>query len=153
MSINDLNRFFSFTIFKCFYQQLSTWSNMTLEMLFHICAWLRMPWVTMEIGVCSPLWLAGSQEMPRLHSSRANRWATRWWSCGCALQALNVQSSRCWHLCHAVFFFIQVWFAWLVLNMEGLFEEESQLRRCIENELLAEANITPEQALKVQRCN
>lgn len=36
--------------------------------------------------------------------------------------------------------------------MEGLFEEESQLRRCMENELLAEPNISPEQALKVQRC-
>lgn len=35
--------------------------------------------------------------------------------------------------------------------MEGLFEEESQLRRCMENELLAEPNISPEQALKVQR--
>lgn len=45
--------------------------------------------------------------------------------------------------------FTQVWFAWLVLNMEGLFEEESQLRRCIENELLAEPSISPDQALKV----
>lgn len=42
----------------------------------------------------------------------------------------------------------EVWFAWLVLNMEGLFEEECQLRRCMENELLAEPNISPEQALK-----
>lgn len=32
--------------------------------------------------------------------------------------------------------------------MEGLFEEESQLRRCVEHELLSE-NISPDQALKV----
>ncbi|XP_020505539.2 ectopic P granules protein 5 homolog [Labrus bergylta] len=43
---------------------------------------------------------------------------------------------------------VEVWFAWLVLNMEGIFEEDSQLRRCVEQELLAESNITPEQALK-----
>ncbi|XP_049618259.1 ectopic P granules protein 5 homolog isoform X2 [Syngnathus scovelli] len=42
----------------------------------------------------------------------------------------------------------EVWFAWLVLNMEGTFEEDSQLRRCVENELLSELNISPEQALK-----
>ncbi|XP_010772204.1 ectopic P granules protein 5 homolog [Notothenia coriiceps] len=42
----------------------------------------------------------------------------------------------------------EVWFAWLVLNMEGLFEEDSQLRRCVENELLSEPNISPDQALK-----
>uniref|UniRef100_A0A8C4I1F8 Ectopic P-granules autophagy protein 5 homolog (C. elegans) n=1 Tax=Dicentrarchus labrax TaxID=13489 RepID=A0A8C4I1F8_DICLA len=41
-----------------------------------------------------------------------------------------------------------VWFAWLVLNMEGVFEDDSQLRRCVENELLSEPNISPEQALK-----
>ncbi|XP_024131104.1 ectopic P granules protein 5 homolog isoform X4 [Oryzias melastigma] len=41
----------------------------------------------------------------------------------------------------------EVWFAWMVLNMEGLFEEESQLRRCVEHELLSE-NISPDQALK-----
>uniref|UniRef100_A0A4W6GB48 Ectopic P-granules autophagy protein 5 homolog (C. elegans) n=1 Tax=Lates calcarifer TaxID=8187 RepID=A0A4W6GB48_LATCA len=44
-----------------------------------------------------------------------------------------------------------VWFAWLVLNMEGVFEEDSQLRRCVEHELLSEPNISPEQALKVYR--
>uniref|UniRef100_A0A3Q2YGQ1 Epg5-like TPR domain-containing protein n=1 Tax=Hippocampus comes TaxID=109280 RepID=A0A3Q2YGQ1_HIPCM len=43
---------------------------------------------------------------------------------------------------------IEVWFAWLVLNMEGTFEEDSQLRRCVENELLLEPNVSPEQALK-----
>ncbi|CAJ1068858.1 ectopic P granules protein 5 homolog isoform X1 [Xyrichtys novacula] len=43
---------------------------------------------------------------------------------------------------------VEVWFAWLVLNMEGVFEEDSQLRRCVEQELLAESNLTPEQALK-----
>uniref|UniRef100_A0A8C4I1H2 Ectopic P-granules autophagy protein 5 homolog (C. elegans) n=1 Tax=Dicentrarchus labrax TaxID=13489 RepID=A0A8C4I1H2_DICLA len=42
----------------------------------------------------------------------------------------------------------EVWFAWLVLNMEGVFEDDSQLRRCVENELLSEPNISPEQALK-----
>nr|XP_019956581.1 PREDICTED: ectopic P granules protein 5 homolog [Paralichthys olivaceus] len=42
----------------------------------------------------------------------------------------------------------EVWFAWLVLNMEGVFEEDSQLRRCVEHELLSEPNISPEQALK-----
>ncbi|KAG7244002.1 hypothetical protein INR49_006163 [Caranx melampygus] len=42
----------------------------------------------------------------------------------------------------------EVWFAWLVLNMEGVFEEDSQLRRCVEHELLAEPTISPEQALK-----
>lgn len=42
----------------------------------------------------------------------------------------------------------EVWFAWLVLNMEGVFEEDSQLRRCVEQELLADLNISPEQAWK-----
>ncbi|XP_061134077.1 ectopic P granules protein 5 homolog [Syngnathus typhle] len=42
----------------------------------------------------------------------------------------------------------EVWFAWVVLHMEGTFEEDSQLRRCVENELLSEPNISPEQALK-----
>ncbi|XP_047237311.1 ectopic P granules protein 5 homolog [Girardinichthys multiradiatus] len=42
----------------------------------------------------------------------------------------------------------EVWFAWLVLNTEGMFEEESQLRRCVENELLSEPSISPDQALK-----
>lgn len=35
--------------------------------------------------------------------------------------------------------------------MEGVFEEESQLRRCVENELLSDTSISPEQALKVSR--
>lgn len=43
---------------------------------------------------------------------------------------------------------VEVWFAWLVLNMEGVFEEDSQLRLCVEHELLSEANSSPEQALK-----
>uniref|UniRef100_A0AAV2MR95 Ectopic P granules protein 5 homolog n=1 Tax=Knipowitschia caucasica TaxID=637954 RepID=A0AAV2MR95_KNICA len=42
----------------------------------------------------------------------------------------------------------EVWFAWLVLNMEGVFEEDSQLRRCVEQELLADLNLSPEQAWK-----
>ncbi|XP_028269596.1 ectopic P granules protein 5 homolog [Parambassis ranga] len=42
----------------------------------------------------------------------------------------------------------EIWFAWLVLNMEGMFEEDSQLRRCVEHELLADPNISPDQALK-----
>ncbi|KAM3611891.1 uncharacterized protein V6R79_025473 [Siganus canaliculatus] len=43
---------------------------------------------------------------------------------------------------------MEVWFAWLVLNMERMFEDDSQLRRCVENELLSEPSISPEQALK-----
>ena len=35
--------------------------------------------------------------------------------------------------------------------MEGVLEDESQLRRCVENELLSDINISPEQALKVYR--
>ncbi|KAM4576445.1 ectopic P granules protein 5 homolog [Odontesthes bonariensis] len=42
----------------------------------------------------------------------------------------------------------EVWFAWLVLNMEGVFEEDSQLRRCVEHELLSDSNVSPDQALK-----
>ncbi|XP_071259097.1 ectopic P granules protein 5 homolog [Salvelinus alpinus] len=42
----------------------------------------------------------------------------------------------------------EVWFAWLVLNMEGMFEEDSQLRRCVEHELLSDPNLSPDQALK-----
>ncbi|KAM4617086.1 ectopic P granules protein 5 homolog [Polymixia lowei] len=42
----------------------------------------------------------------------------------------------------------EVWFAWLVLNMEGMFEEDSQLRRCVEHELLSEPSLSPDQALK-----
>ncbi|KAG9355088.1 hypothetical protein JZ751_001801 [Albula glossodonta] len=42
----------------------------------------------------------------------------------------------------------EVWFAWLVLNMESIFEEDSQLRRCVEHELLTNPAISPVQALK-----
>ncbi|XP_051748623.1 ectopic P granules protein 5 homolog [Ctenopharyngodon idella] len=42
----------------------------------------------------------------------------------------------------------EVWFAWLVLNMETMFEEDSQLRRCVEHELLSNSAYTPDQALK-----
>lgn len=45
--------------------------------------------------------------------------------------------------------FCQVWFAWLTLNMEAIFEEDSQLRLCVEHELLSNPTISPEQALKV----
>ncbi|XP_072849080.2 ectopic P granules protein 5 homolog isoform X1 [Pogona vitticeps] len=41
----------------------------------------------------------------------------------------------------------QIWFAWTVLNMESLFEEDSQLRRVVERELVA-GSLTPDQALK-----
>uniref|UniRef100_H0YTN2 Ectopic P-granules 5 autophagy tethering factor n=1 Tax=Taeniopygia guttata TaxID=59729 RepID=H0YTN2_TAEGU len=41
----------------------------------------------------------------------------------------------------------QVWFAWTVLNMESIFEEDSQLRRVVEGELVINA-LTPDQALK-----
>ncbi|PNJ80672.1 EPG5 isoform 7 [Pongo abelii] len=42
----------------------------------------------------------------------------------------------------------QVWFAWTVLNMESIFEEDSQLRRVIEGELVINSAFTPDQALK-----
>ncbi|KAG7481387.1 hypothetical protein MATL_G00066210 [Megalops atlanticus] len=42
----------------------------------------------------------------------------------------------------------EVWFAWLVLNMESIFEEDSQLRRCVEHELLTNPALPPDQALK-----
>uniref|UniRef100_A0A8C3XNI7 Ectopic P-granules autophagy protein 5 homolog n=1 Tax=Chelydra serpentina TaxID=8475 RepID=A0A8C3XNI7_CHESE len=41
----------------------------------------------------------------------------------------------------------QVWFSWMVLNMESIFEEDSQLRRIVEGELVINA-LTPDQALK-----
>uniref|UniRef100_A0A8C0FDI8 Ectopic P-granules autophagy protein 5 homolog n=1 Tax=Bubo bubo TaxID=30461 RepID=A0A8C0FDI8_BUBBB len=41
----------------------------------------------------------------------------------------------------------QVWFSWMVLNMESIFEEDSQLRRVVEGELVINA-LTPDQALK-----
>ncbi|KFO18173.1 Ectopic P granules protein 5 like protein [Fukomys damarensis] len=42
----------------------------------------------------------------------------------------------------------QVWFAWTVLNMESIFEEDSQLRRVVEGELVMNSAFTPDQALK-----
>uniref|UniRef100_G1PEJ4 Ectopic P-granules 5 autophagy tethering factor n=1 Tax=Myotis lucifugus TaxID=59463 RepID=G1PEJ4_MYOLU len=42
----------------------------------------------------------------------------------------------------------QVWFAWTVLNMESIFEEDSQLRRVVEGELVINPSFTPDQALK-----
>uniref|UniRef100_A0AAY4BDZ3 Ectopic P-granules autophagy protein 5 homolog n=1 Tax=Denticeps clupeoides TaxID=299321 RepID=A0AAY4BDZ3_9TELE len=42
----------------------------------------------------------------------------------------------------------EVWFGWLVLNMESIFEEDSQLRRCVEHELLSNPVLHPDQALK-----
>nr|XP_015220090.1 PREDICTED: ectopic P granules protein 5 homolog [Lepisosteus oculatus] len=42
----------------------------------------------------------------------------------------------------------EVWFAWVVLNMESIFEEDSQLRRCVEQELLTSPSLPPDQALK-----
>ncbi|XP_060029795.1 ectopic P granules protein 5 homolog isoform X2 [Erinaceus europaeus] len=42
----------------------------------------------------------------------------------------------------------QVWFAWTVLSMEAIFEEDSQLRRVIEGELVMNSAFTPDQALK-----
>ncbi|XP_008063178.1 ectopic P granules protein 5 homolog [Carlito syrichta] len=43
---------------------------------------------------------------------------------------------------------MQVWFAWTVLNMESIFEEDSQLRRVVEGELIINPAFTPDQALK-----
>lgn len=51
------------------------------------------------------------------------------------------------YVCH--FCVVQVWFAWTVLNMEAIFEEDSQLRRVVEGELVINA-LTPDQALKVR---
>ncbi|KAM8960937.1 ectopic P granules protein 5 homolog [Pelodytes ibericus] len=42
----------------------------------------------------------------------------------------------------------QIWFSWTVLNTESLFEEDSQLRRVVEWELLSNPSLTPDQALK-----
>ncbi|XP_064433727.1 ectopic P granules protein 5 homolog isoform X3 [Mirounga angustirostris] len=42
----------------------------------------------------------------------------------------------------------KVWFAWTVLNMESIFEEDSQLRRVVEGELVINSAFTPDQALK-----
>ncbi|KAM4841336.1 ectopic P granules protein 5 homolog isoform 2-T2 [Thomomys bottae] len=42
----------------------------------------------------------------------------------------------------------QVWFAWMVLNVESIFEEDSQLRRVVEGELVIHSTLTPDQALK-----
>nr|XP_025742648.1 ectopic P granules protein 5 homolog isoform X4 [Callorhinus ursinus] len=42
----------------------------------------------------------------------------------------------------------QVWFAWTVLNVESIFEEDSQLRRVVEGELVINSAFTPDQALK-----
>uniref|UniRef100_A0A8D0L8Y7 Epg5-like TPR domain-containing protein n=1 Tax=Sphenodon punctatus TaxID=8508 RepID=A0A8D0L8Y7_SPHPU len=41
----------------------------------------------------------------------------------------------------------QVWFSWTVLNMESIFEEDSQLRRVVEGELVINSSM-PDQALK-----
>ncbi|KAM4808384.1 ectopic P granules protein 5 homolog [Rhinophrynus dorsalis] len=42
----------------------------------------------------------------------------------------------------------QIWFSWVVLNTESLFEEDSQLRRVVEWELISNPSISPDQALK-----
>ncbi|XP_036177353.1 ectopic P granules protein 5 homolog isoform X3 [Myotis myotis] len=65
------------------------------------------------------------------------------------------------HLCKTAFQLMQedcvqkllyqqhkVWFAWTVLNMESIFEEDSQLRRVVEGELVINPSFTPDQALK-----
>uniref|UniRef100_A0A8C0NHM3 Ectopic P-granules autophagy protein 5 homolog n=1 Tax=Canis lupus familiaris TaxID=9615 RepID=A0A8C0NHM3_CANLF len=65
------------------------------------------------------------------------------------------------HLCKTAFQLMQedcvqkllyqqhkVWFAWTVLNMESIFEEDSQLRRVVEGELVINSAFTPDQALK-----
>ncbi|OXB77175.1 UNVERIFIED_CONTAM: hypothetical protein H355_014746 [Colinus virginianus] len=41
----------------------------------------------------------------------------------------------------------QVWFSWMVLNIESIFEEDSQLRRVVEGELIVN-DLSPDQALK-----
>ncbi|XP_063814425.1 ectopic P granules protein 5 homolog [Pseudophryne corroboree] len=42
----------------------------------------------------------------------------------------------------------QIWFSWTVLMTESLFEEDSQLRRVVEYELLNNPSISPDSALK-----
>ncbi|MEE6509995.1 hypothetical protein FKM82_028866 [Ascaphus truei] len=42
----------------------------------------------------------------------------------------------------------QIWFSWTVLNTESLFEDDSQLRRVVEWELVSNTSITPDQAIK-----
>ncbi|XP_053304240.1 ectopic P granules protein 5 homolog [Spea bombifrons] len=42
----------------------------------------------------------------------------------------------------------QIWFSWMVLNTESLFEEDSQLRRVVEWELVSNPSMSPDQALK-----
>ncbi|KAG8131298.1 hypothetical protein E2320_017822, partial [Naja naja] len=41
----------------------------------------------------------------------------------------------------------QIWFAWSVLNMESIFEDDSQLRRVVVRELVTNS-VSPDQALK-----
>lgn len=56
--------------------------------------------------------------------------------------------------CYQYFYYyycvVQVWFSWMVLNMESIFEEDSQLRRVVEGELVIN-DLTPDQALKVSK--
>ncbi|XP_059504787.1 ectopic P granules protein 5 homolog isoform X2 [Stegostoma tigrinum] len=42
----------------------------------------------------------------------------------------------------------EVWFSWITFNMEAIFEEDSQLRRYVELELISKPSVTPDQALK-----
>lgn len=69
---------------------------------------------------------------------------------GYCLNSLKSRSDYFVTISLSVFLFcLKVWFAWLVLNMETMFEEDSQLRRCVEHELLSNPAHTPDQALKV----
>ncbi|XP_078406611.1 ectopic P granules protein 5 homolog [Cetorhinus maximus] len=42
----------------------------------------------------------------------------------------------------------EVWFCWIIFNMEAIFEEDSQLRRHVELELISKPSVTPDQALR-----
>ncbi|XP_078075622.1 ectopic P granules protein 5 homolog isoform X3 [Mustelus asterias] len=42
----------------------------------------------------------------------------------------------------------EVWFSWMIFNMEAIFEEDSQLRRYVELELISKSSVTPDQALR-----
>ncbi|XP_038646712.1 ectopic P granules protein 5 homolog isoform X2 [Scyliorhinus canicula] len=44
----------------------------------------------------------------------------------------------------------EVWFSWMIFNMEAIFEEDSQLRRYVELELISKPSVTPDQALRAQ---
>lgn len=61
---------------------------------------------------------------------------------------LSLLSQLCYKYFHC-YCVVQVWFSWMVLNIESIFEEDSQLRRVVEGELIIN-DLSPDQALKVR---